>query len=371
MSHAFIVAAKRTPVCPRNGAFRALETSELGAVAITALLQAAGCPPSEIDEAIVGNALYGGGNPARVIALAAGLPENRPALTIDTQCCAGLDAIMLAATLVQAGRAELVIAGGAESFSRSPLRLRRPLELRGQPIEYQRPPFAPWAERDPDPFAAAAAFADARRYARAAQEAFACESHRKARCADQGGELAALAGINCDSFMRALTPAACARLPALAGAKDHAVTMATAAVEADAAAFVLVASERAAAKLAPVHACRIAGASRMGCAPEMPMIGAQAAAAALPLTGRTLAVAEIMEAFACQAMGAIADLSLDADIVNRGGGALSRGHPIGASGAILAVRLFHELAREASGAAGLAAIAAMGGLGSALLLERV
>ena len=67
----------------------------------------------------------------------------------------------------------------------------------------------------------------------------------------------------------------------------------------------------------------------------------------------------------------IADLSLDADIVNRGGGALSRGHPIGASGAILAVRLFHELAREASGAAGLAAIAAMGGLGSALLLERV
>lgn len=82
-------------------------------------------------------------------------------------------------------------------------------------------------------------------------------------------------------------------------------------------------------------------------------------------------VVELMEAFAPQAMIAIADLGLDPATVNRGGGALSRGHPIGASGAILAVRLFHEMEHEPAGAAGLAAIAAAGGLGSAALFVRV
>ena len=369
MRAAFIIAAKRTPVCPRNGAFRTLAVSELGAGAIGPLLDVAGCAGDEINEIIVGNALYGGGNPARVIALRAGLPERLPTLTIDTQCCAGLDAILLAATLVQAGRAEVVIAGGAESFSRSPLRFHRPLESHVAPAEYQRPPFSPWPSRDPDPFAAAGAFAEARRIARVEQEAFACDSHRKARSADHGDEFASLAGVDRDAFARALTPAACARLPALAGLGDYAVTAATAAVEADGAAFVLVASEAAASRLGAAHACRIVAGARVGCPPDAPLLGAQLAAGKV-MAANTKPVVEIMEAFACQAMGAVADLALDEAMVNRGGGALSRGHPIGASGAILAVRLFHELAREAPGAAGLAAIAAMGGLGSALLLER-
>ncbi len=83
-----------------------------------------------------------------------------------------------------------------------------------------------------------------------------------------------------------------------------------------------------------------------------------------------MAVVEIMEAFAAQAMIFVEDMAIDPIIANRGGGGLSRGHPIGASGAILAVRLFHEMQNERSTAPGLAAIAAAGGLGSALLLER-
>lgn len=372
MSEAFIVAAQRTPVCPRDGAFARIEVADLGASAMTALLTAAGCAPHQIDDVIVGNALYGGGNPARNCSLAAGIPDNRPAMTLDTQCCAGLDAILMAAALVREGQADLVIAGGVESFSRSPLRLRRPIGGAEEPAPYTRPPFAPWPERDPDPFQAAADFARARAIARGAQEAFACDSHQKAGRADLSGELTQVAGVSLDPFTRALSLAACARLPVLAGGGDHVVTAATAAVEADAAAFVLVASPAGAARLGVQHVCRMASGARIGCGSEAPLLGAQLATGkALANGARKPVVAEIMEAFACQAMGAIADLELAPASVNRGGGALARGHPIGASGAILAVRLFHELSRESTGATGLAAIAAMGGLGSALVLERV
>jgi acetyl-CoA C-acetyltransferase len=371
MRDAFIIAGLRTPVCPRNGALSEFGVVDLGAAVLRALLARVACSVGDVDQVIIGNALYGGGNPARNILLAAGLPESQPALTIDTQCCAGLDAILLAANLVRCGEADLVAAGGAESFSRAPLRFHRPLDPGEAPKEYRRPPFAPWPGRDPDLLAAAAAFAEHRRLSRQAQEAFACESHRKALAAEHVPELVPIGTAVGDAFARPLSTGVCRRSPVLAGAGDHAITTALVAVEADAAGFVLVASERAATMLAPARACRIVAGARLGCPPETPMLGAQAAANALPCNASSVAVAEIMEAFACQAMGAVKDLSLPDSVVNRGGGALARGHPIGASGAILAVRLLHEMAREVEGARGIAAIAAAGGLGSALLLERV
>jgi acetyl-CoA C-acetyltransferase len=123
---AFIVAARRTAVAPRDGAFRNIEPHDLAAPVIRAALEDVGIPAESVDDIILGNALYGGGNPARMAALAAGLPDDVSALTIDTQCSAGLDAIMLAGTLVSAGEAEIIVAGGVESFSRSPLRFVRP-----------------------------------------------------------------------------------------------------------------------------------------------------------------------------------------------------------------------------------------------------
>ena len=93
---AFIAAARRTAVVPREGAFRAVEAHDLAAPVIRAVLDDAGLAADQVDEVILGNALYGGGNPARMAALKAGLPDDVAAMTIDTHCCAGLDAIMLA-----------------------------------------------------------------------------------------------------------------------------------------------------------------------------------------------------------------------------------------------------------------------------------
>jgi acetyl-CoA C-acetyltransferase len=375
---AFIVAARRTPVAPRGGALSAIEVAELAAAPMRAVLADAGLAPVAIDDVILGNALYGGGNPARLAALLAGVREDAPALTLDTQCCAGLDAVLLAATRVAAGEANAIIAGGVESFSRAPLRLRRPKAKDEAPQEYARPPFTPWPERDPDMIASAAALARALGIARAAQETFAVESHRKARQAAApalAGEIVPLGDLRCDAFTRDLTPSLCARLPALAGEKTHAVTAATVAVEADAAAAVLVVSEEIAARLAcAVRPMRVLGGARAGGDPAMPGLAPIAAARATlarhGMSAEAVTVAEIMEAFAAQAIACIDGLALDHTRVNRGGGALARGHPIGASGAILAVRLWHELQRESDGAVGLAAIAAAGGLGSALLAQR-
>lgn len=102
MRPAFLVAARRTAVAPRRGAFQAVESDELGAVPIRAVLADTGMAVEAIDDVIFGNALYGGGNPARLAALRAGLPDHVPALTIDTQCCGGLDAIMVAAERMRA-----------------------------------------------------------------------------------------------------------------------------------------------------------------------------------------------------------------------------------------------------------------------------
>jgi len=372
---AFIAGACRTAVAPRGGAFRAIEAWDLAAAPIRALLANTGLPAGDVDAVILGNALYGGGNPTRLALLAAGIPEDQPALTVDSQCCAGLDAIALAAARIRAGEADVVVAGGVESFSRAPERRYRP-PTPGEPsVPYDRPPFSPWPARDPDMIPAAADLARACGVPRARQEDFAIASHAAARAAQPSpGEIVALADLTRDAFARRLTPALCARLPALAGDAGHAVTAATVAVEADAAAVVLVVSDRVAARLKPKgRTVRIAGTASAGGDPAMPGLAPIAASRRLldrcGIAPGDVSVAEVMEAFAVQAIACIDGIGLDPARVNRGGGALARGHPIGASGAILAVRLWHELQTTPPGSLGLATIAAAGGLGSAMLLE--
>ena len=182
-------------------------------------------------------------------------------------------------------------------------------------------------------------------------------------------------GLARDAFTRALTPAIAARLKPLAGEGAYAVTAATVAVEADAAAVVLVVSERRLERARCVRAGRCASWLGRGAVAIRPGPASRRSRPprprwSAPATRRaSLAAAEIMEAFAVQAMACIDGIGLDRARVNRGGGALSRGHPIGASGAILTVRLWHELQCEAGASAGLVAIAAAGGLGSALVGE--
>jgi len=372
MSEALIVAARRTAVAPRGGAFAGLEIHELAAPCIRAALDDVGAAPDAIDDVLLGNALGAGGNPARLAALAAGLPENVPALTIDGQCCAGLDALTLAAARIRAGEAEAILAGGAESWSRAPIRLRRPKVAGEVPSAYDRPPFSPWPERDPDMLEAAARLARDLGLTRATQEALAVESHARARAAGPLAGLVPVAGCARDAFTRALAPKTAARLPVLVGDADHGLTAATVAVEADAAACLLVVSEARARALGALRALRIVASARVGGDPAQPGLAPIAAArATLKRAGLAigdLAAVEIMEAFAVQAMAFVAALEIPAALVNRAGGGLARGHPIGASGAILAVQLF-DLLRP--GERGLAAIAAAGGLGSAVLVECV
>jgi len=369
MSQALIIAARRTAVAPRGGAFRDVEAADLAAVTIRALLDDMALPPETVDEVILGNALYGGGNPARVAALAAGLPEHVPALTVDTQCCGGLDAIALAAGRIASGDAHVVIAGGVESYSRAPQRIAAP-GPDGEPRPYSRPPFTPWPDRDPDMIPAAAILAEELRIGRAAQEDYAAASHAKALRAVPMPEIVSVRGLDRDAFTRQLRPAACARLPVLAGDSMHGVTAATVAVEADAAAAVLVVSQEIARNLGAGRALSIIGASRRGGDPVRPGLAPIAATTTLlnrhGLHAADIAVAEIMEAFAVQAMACIDGIGLDRAYVNKGGGALARGHPIGASGAVLAVRLWHELV-EHPGSLGIATIAAAGGLATALV----
>ena len=373
MNDVFMIAARRTAVAPRDGSFAQIGAADLGAAVIQGVLEKLDLSGAQIDEVIFGNALYGGGNPARVAALAAGLSETIPASTIDTQCCSGLDAILFGASRIRAGEAQIVVAGGLESYSRSPLRFRRPLSASEQAQPYERPPFTPWPDRDPDLIESAAALAQSLGVARYAQEAFAIKSHAKALAGNFDDELVRVAGLARDEFARSLNARVCSRLPVISGDQVHGLTAATIAVQADAAAAVVLVSSQIAARLKPSCAIRFHASSRMGGAPDLPALAGIAPVKKLisGIPRKRLLACELMEAFAVQAMAWRDALDLDPLCVNRSGGALSRGHPIGASGAILAVRLFHELKHETKGAFGLAAIAAAGGLASATLFERM
>jgi acetyl-CoA C-acetyltransferase len=354
-----ILAAKRTAVVPRGGAFAALEIEDLAAPVVAAVLKQAGLAPDRVDELICANALGAGGNVARLVALASGLPDRVAGLTIDRQCAGGLDAILIAHALIEAGLAEVVVAGGAESYSRRPERWRTD-PLGGPSQRYDQARFTPWPARDPEMTAAAAALAQRLGISRQEQDAWAVASHARARTA--AGEIVPLLGVTSDAFARGLRPAVARRARSIAGP----ITAANAAVAADGAAFVLVVSDR----IAADRGMRLRAGVTLGGDPEEPgLVPVAAIAATLARAGvgvGEVARAEVMEAYAVQAMACVTGAGLDPSRVNIGGGALARGHPIGASGAVLAVRLFYEL----DAGYGLAAIAAAGGLGSALLVQR-
>ena len=246
----------------------------------------------------------------------------------------------------------IVVAGGVESYSRRPLRMRTDPDG-GAAVGYDQAPFTPWPDRDPGMAQAAADLARALDIPRAAQDAWAVASHARAMRADLSAEIVRIAGQGRDVFARALTQSVAARAKVISGT----ITAANAAVAADGAAFVVVCA------LPRGRALRIVAGATLGADPVQPGLSPLPAIAAVG-GAAGLAVAEVMEAYAVQAIACVQGAGLDPGIVNLGGGALARGHPIGASGAILAVRLYHQLQHGR----GLAAIAAAGGVGSALVL---
>ncbi len=360
-----IVSAYRTAVVPRGGAFAAFDIHDLAAPVIERLLHSTNVAADQVGEIIVSNAIGEGGNPARRVALAAGLAETVGGLSIDRQCAGGLDALLLADTMIRAGLQDIVIAGGVESYSRRPIRAR--VFGDGRPPEpYDQAPFTPWMDRDPLMANAAEALAQELGISREDQDIYAVQSHAKALASEPSGEIVAIAGQERDPFARALSETHCRRAKVI----DGTITAANTAVAADAAAFCLVMSEARAASLG-LGGMRITKGLTLGGRPDLPGLAPVAAIervlAETGLRPDQIDRAEIMEAYAVQAIACIQGAGLAQECVNRNGGALARGHPIGASGAILAVRLLHDLEQ---GEIGLAAIAAAGGLGTALLVER-
>jgi acetyl-CoA C-acetyltransferase len=384
---AVIAAWARSAVVPREGAFKALQAHEIAAPVLLALLQRAGLEAACVDAVVLGNALGAGGNPARLLALHAGLPERCAAYTVDTQCCAGLDAVALGVGLITSGQAEVVVAGGAEAWSRSPLRLHRPVHADEAPVPFDRPAFAPTPEQDPDMLLSAARYAAAQGYTRPQQEAFALQSHQRAVAhqADIATEIVPIAGVMHDSYPRLIDAARAARMPVVAqsDALDQATGQAfalsalTISGQSDGAALVLLMSPRAAERLkVQAQAAWVAHAS-VGATPQTPLLAAELAAhavlrrAGLDHASRLQSV-ELHDAFAVQGLSFAEGLGLSPEQLNSRGGGLARGHPIGASAAVALVRLLANVQRDgASGAQGLVAVAGAGGLGSAAVVARV
>ena len=384
-----IAAWARSAVVPRGGAFKALQPHDLAGPVLTALLAQAGVDATAVDAVVLGNALGAGGNPARMLALHAGLPLQCASYTVDTQCCAGLDAVAMGAALIASGQAHVLVAGGVEAWSKSPIRMHRPLHADDSPVAYERPAFAPTPEQDPDMLLSAARYAAAHGYTRVEQETYALRSHEKAVAHQHHmtAEIVPVAGVTHDVYPRVIDAARAQRIPVLArsdqrAVKDvtanaYALTALTISTQADGAALVLLVSHEAARRfnLRP-KATWVASAS-VGGAPEWPMLCAEVAArqalvrAGIADVGRLKHV-ELHDAFAVQGLSFAKGLGLKPAQINPQGGGLARGHPIGASGAIALVRVLADLSRsDASRDEGLVAVAGAGGLGSAAVVSRL
>lgn len=381
-----IAAWARSAVVPRDGAFKALHAYEIASPVVQTLLQRAGVHAAQVNAIVVGNALGAGGNPARMLGLHTGLPQTCAAYTVDTQCCAGLDAVAMGMGLIASGQAEVVIAGGMEAWSRSPIRMHRPLHANDAPIAYERPAFAPTPEQDPDMLLSAARYAAQQGYTRAQQEAYACDSHQRAveHQAKIANEIVSIAGVSHDAYPRMIDAARAQRMPVVARSDDRSASEAdrfalsslTISAQADGAAFVLLMSPKAAARLAVQAKATCVTTASMGSAPEFPLLAAELAAReALKRAGlnhsNDVQFVELHDAFAVQGLSFTSGLSLDAQRLNTYGGGIARGHPIGASAAVALVRLLADVEREGvSGSHGLVAVAGAGGLGSAAVVRK-
>jgi len=379
---AVIVAARRTPIGRIGGSLRDLPVEDLTAPVIRAVLADAGLEPGEVDDVLLGNAVGPGGNVARLSALAAGLPVAVPGVTVDRQCGSGLEAVNMAARLIEAGAGEVYLAGGVESTSTAPWRVEKPATPWRTPRFYDRARFAPDSVGDPEMGVAAENVARAWGITRERQDAFALASHRKAVAAQASGRFAReIVPLNLpvgrvidrDECPRPDTSAEkLARLPAVF-VPGGTVTAGNACPVNDGAAVVAVVSERRFAALAGARGLLVADSAAAGVDPTLLGTGP------IPAVRRLLArhpgldldgidLVEFNEAFAAQVLACLDTLGIPEDKVSVGGGALALGHPYGASGAVLVTRLFSELA---PGQRGLATLGIGGGLGLATLLERV
>jgi len=386
-----ILAAQRTPIGAFQGVLTSLTAPQLGAAAITGALNISGLESGEIEEVILGCVLPAalGQAPARQAALTAGLSLSTPATTINKMCGSGLKAIMMAADQIRSGDAKIVLAGGFESMTNSPYLLpkaRGGYRMgHGAILDHM---FydglqSPWDGQMMGAFAENTASKYA--FTRAAQDAFATESVRRALTAvDSGAFTAEISPVTVKTrkgetiITRDETPFNCditkiAQLKA-AFSKDGTVTAASSSSISDGAAAIILMDGVTAAQRGLQPLARIVAYSSYAQEPEWFTTAPVGALQALLLrTGwaiKDIDLFEINEAFAVVAMAAMQDLKIDHARVNVNGGACALGHPIGATGARIVTTLLHAL-KQRNLRRGVATLCIGGGEAIAMAIERL
>ncbi len=392
MNDVVIVAAARTALGTFGGSLAGIPASTLGATVIKALLERSGLQPDQIDEVIMGQVLQAGvgQNPARQASIEAGLPDSTPAMTINKVCGSGLKAVHLAAQAVMCGDAEIMIAGGQENMSASPHIL--PNSRNGQKMgNWQMVDTmiqdGLWcAFNDIHMGITAENIADKYSIPREEQDAFAAGSQQKTEAAQNEGlfaeeivpvEVPQRRGdpviFDRDEFPRPGTTAEGLGKLRPAFKRDGTVTAGNASGINDGAAAVVVMSAAKAKELGLTPMATIRSFSSAGVDPAIMGTGPiPATTKALEKAGwniNDLDLIESNEAFAAQAISVNKELGWDLDRVNVSGGAISIGHPIGASGARILVTLLHGMQRR-DAKKGLATLCIGGGQGVAMAVER-
>jgi acetyl-CoA C-acetyltransferase len=390
MREAVITGGARTAIGRLLGSLSDFSGADLGGIAIRAALDRSGVAGDQVDYVIMGQVLQAGAGQitSRQAAVAAGIPMTVPALTINKVCLSGLDSIALATPLIRAGEFDVVVAGGMESMTSAP----HVLQAARKGVKYGSVELADSMALDglTDAFDHVSMGESTERHnarlgiTRAEQDEFAAMSHQRAAAAIKNGLLTEEIvpvqvpqrrgepvvfdtdeGVRGDTTVEALGKLR----PSFA--KDGTITAGTASQISDGAcAVVVMSAEAASASGAPVLAT--VGAHGVVAGPDNSLQSqpSNAIKRALAKAGRSVAdldLIEINEAFAAVAIQSMRDLGVGSDIVNVNGGAIALGHPIGMSGARLALHLIYELGRRGGGL-GAAALCGGGGQGDALLL---
>ena len=386
-----LAAPVRTPIGRFGGALAALSAADLGTAAARAALGRAALDPARVDQTVFGHARQAGGGPntARQIAHRAGVPDERPAYTVNQACGSGLQAVLSAARAIRLGEAEVVLAGGTESMSNTPYLL--PRARWGYRLGHAEVVDGMYRDGFDDPLSKLVMGETAEELAveagidRAAADAYAAESQAWCEEARRAGRFAAEIApvkvpgrggettVEADEHPRdGVTAAALAKLPTVFR-DGGTVTAGNASGITDGAAAMLVASESAAERLGLRPAGWLLDWTVVGVEPRIMGIGpVPAVRKLLERTGvdpATVDQVELNEAFASQVLACLAGLPFERRRVNPDGGAIALGHPIGATGARILVTLLHGL--EARGAGrGIATLCVSGGMGLAALVER-
>ncbi len=386
MPEAYIVEAVRTPVGRRGGGLADVHPADLGGHAISALMDRSGIDPSAVADVVFGSVDTIGpqaGDIARTAWLVAGLPDEVPGTTVDRQCGSGQQAVHFAAQAVMSGTMDLVVAGGVQSMSQIPISAAM---LAGQAYGHETPfassPgwIARYGDQEVSQFRSAEMIAEKWDLSRDDLEAFSVESHERAiRARSEGRFTAEISpvghGIHAvihDEGPREPNWEKIRSLPPLV--EGGRVTAACASQISDAAAALLVVSERALADHDLVPRARIHHMSVRGADPVW-MLTAPIPATdhAFSKTGMTIAdidLVEINEAFASVVLAWQRESGADLAKVNVNGGAIALGHPLGATGARLMTTLLHELERT-GGRYGLQTMCEGGGQANVTILERL